>query len=262
MAKQVRKTNPGDAANAFVRCILSQAGTLLGGLSEEEWSRTLKQFDGKCAYTGEKLARDELERDHAIPMNRTHCGLHLFGNVLPATRSANRRKASKHYREFLKDDPERLDRIERFVKNSNYHERVEELGDLGRYCRAQYRMITGLCDVNENYLRSLRPEELEASGPDEPDQPDAPKDMHETETLPIAFEPSGEDFRIRLLQEGEAWITECYRDGSVERLHWDAKNMSETSNVIGNIRSRPRYRRGNWKRLGIASLRVSVRRSG
>ena len=262
MAKQVRQTNPGDDANAFVRCILSQAGALLGGLSEDEWNRTLKWFDGKCAYTGVKLAKNELERDHAIPMNRTHCGLHLFGNVLPSSKLANRKKASKHYREFLKDCPERLERIEGFVRDSNYHERVRDLGDLGRYCRAQYRMITGLCDVNEDYLKSLLPEELEESGPDDPNQPDAPKNMRESDTLPIEFEPAGDDFKKRLLQEGEAWITEFYRNGAQKRLHWDARNMSETSNVIGNIRSRPRYRKGNWKRHGIASLRVSVRRSG
>ena len=203
-----------------------------------------------------------MERDHAIPMNRSHCGLHLFGNVLPATKSANRKKAGKHYREFLKDDPERLDRIERFVRESGYHERVAELGDLGRYCRAQYRTITKLCEVNENYLRSLLPEELEETGPEDPTQPDAPKGMHEPSTLPIEFEPAGDEFRLRLLQDGEAWITEFYRNGAVERLHWNARNMSETSNVIGNIRSRPRYRKGNWERLGIESLRVSVRRSG
>ena len=262
MAKQVRKTNPGDAANAFVRCILSQAGTLLGGLSEIEWKQTRTWFQGRCAYTGEAMAEDELERDHAIPMNRTHCGIHLFGNVLPATKSANRKKAGKHYREFLTDDPERLDRIERFVRKSGYHARVAELGDLGRYCRAQYHMVTNLCEVNENYLGSLLPEELEETGPGEPTQPGVPSGMHEPGTLPIVFEPAGDSFRQRLLQEGEAWITEFYRDGAVKRLHWNAGNMSETSNVIGNIRSRPRYRKGNWERLGIESLRVSVRRSG
>ena len=261
MAKQVRRTNPGDAANAFVRCILSQAGTRLGGLSEVEWSRTLNWFDGQCAYTGVKLAKNELERDHAIPMNRTHCGLHLFGNVLPATKSANRRKAGKHYHDFLEDCPERLDRIEEFVRESKYHERVAELGDLGRYCRAQYRMITGLCDVNENHLSSLLPEELEETDPSGLIRTDAPKDMDEPDTLPIEFEPAGDSFRKLLLQQGEAWITEFYRNGAKKRLHWDAKNMSETSNVIGNLRSRPRYREGSWERLGIESLRVSVRRS-
>ena len=262
MAKQIRKTYPGDAANAFVRCILSQAGKLLGGLTEDEWNRTLSWFNGQCAYTGKKVAKTELELDHAIPMNRTHCGIHLFGNVLPATRSANRKKSSQHYHDFLKDDPDRLERIERFVRHSKYHDRVKELGDLGRYCRAQYGMISGLCSVNEDYLKSLLPEELEETGLGDPAQPDAPKGMHEPDTLPMEFEPAGDDFRKRLLQEGEAWITEIYRDGAQERLHWNAKNMSETSNVIHNLRSRPRYRKGNWKRLGIEYLRVSVRRSG
>ena len=105
VAKQTRKTNPGDAANAFVRVILSDAGTMLGGLTEDEWRMTLEWFEGRCAYTGQTL--DEMERDHAIPMNRAQCGLHLYGNVVPATKEANRRKAGKHYREFIEDrDPE------------------------------------------------------------------------------------------------------------------------------------------------------------
>ena len=38
-----------------------------------------------------------MDRDHAIPMNRKHCGLHLYDNVLPATKEANQRKAGQHY---------------------------------------------------------------------------------------------------------------------------------------------------------------------
>ena len=41
VAKQTRKTNPGEAANAFVRVILSDAGAMLGGLDEDERRRTL-----------------------------------------------------------------------------------------------------------------------------------------------------------------------------------------------------------------------------
>ena len=74
---------------------------MLGGLREDEWQETLEWFDGRCAYTGERLADGETERDHAIPMNRTHCGLHLYGNLVPATREADRRKAGTHYREFI-----------------------------------------------------------------------------------------------------------------------------------------------------------------
>ena len=127
MAKQTRKWNPGDAANTFVRVILSDAGTLLGGLTETEWKTTLDWFEGRCAYTDDVLRKDQVGRDHAIPMNRKHCGLHLFGNVLPATREANRRKAGKHYRDFI-DDRGRLERIEEFVRSTGYWERVLVFG--------------------------------------------------------------------------------------------------------------------------------------
>ena len=92
MAQQTRKWNPGDASNVFVRVILSDAGALLGGLSDEEWDKTLGWFHGRCAYTGEELAQGQMDQDHAVPMNRAHCGLHLYGNVVPATRDANRER--------------------------------------------------------------------------------------------------------------------------------------------------------------------------
>ena len=119
MAQQTRKPNPGNAANACVQVILSDAGTMLRGMSEGEWQRTLDWFDGRCAYTGEELTEGETDRDYAIPMSRAHCGLHLYGNVLPATREANGRKAGKHDREFV-EDPERLELIEAFVRESGW----------------------------------------------------------------------------------------------------------------------------------------------
>ena len=85
----------------FVRVVLSDAGELLGGLSEDEWCQTLDFFNHRCAYTGEKLGADGV-RDHAVPVNRTHCGLHLYGNVLPTTRAANSEKGGQHWREFVK----------------------------------------------------------------------------------------------------------------------------------------------------------------
>ena len=117
MPKQTRRWNPGDAANAFVRVSLSDAGAMVGGLSETEWRTTVDWFDGRCAYTSDVLAEDQMDRDHAIPMNRAHCGLHLFGNVVPATRGVNRRKAGKHYRDFI-EDRDRLERIEEFIRSS------------------------------------------------------------------------------------------------------------------------------------------------
>ena len=74
--------------------------------------------------------------------------------------------------------------------------------------------------------------------------------------------PNSQDFLEALLLTKEAWIEERYADGRREVHRWDASRMSRSSGVINNLRSRPRYRQGNWQKLGIASLRVSVEFSG
>lgn len=259
MAQQTRRWNPGDAANALVRVILSDAGALLGGLTEPEWEATLSWFGGRCAYTGDALTHGQMERDHAVPMNRTHCGLHLYGNVLPSTREANRQKSGKSYRDFVVD-PVRLDAIESFVRESGYWERVSVFGDIQRYCEAQYRTVDALCRVNREYLASLLPEDLD-DGSAEPETPDSTTDRGD-DTLPITLDPpDAEAFRVALLRSRQARIFEIYRDGRTIERRWNARSMSASSNVIGNLRSRSRYRRGNWKRLGIDSLTVAVQQS-
>ena len=260
MTQQTRRWNPGDAANAFVRVILSDAGAMLGGLNDDEWGRTLEWFEGRCAYTGQTLDERESERDHAIPMNRAHCGLHLYGNVVPATKEANRRKAGKHYRDFV-DDRDRLDRIDEFLRTSQYWERVADLGDLQRYCEAQYRAIDALCRVNRKYLSSLLPPVEETGEESEMDPALATPTQHGEEGgLPIVLEPSPTSaFKAALLHQGHAWIVEIYRDGRREIRRWNAARMSESSGILGNLRSRPRYRKGAWEPLGLKSLSVSIR---
>lgn len=252
---------PGDAANVFVRVILSDAGTLLGGFAETEWQKTLEWFDGRCAYTGQVLG-DGAERDHAIPLNRTHCGLHLFGNVVPATREANRRKVGDHYRQFLQDH-NRLERIDAFLLASKYWERVSTLGNLSQYCEAQYRAIDTLCRVNRQYLSSLLP-----TSQADKDTPRSDGDIglracptERAGVLPIRLDPEPKAvFEKTLLRERQAWITEIYQDGSQKVRHWRADNMAPTSDVIGNVRSRRQYRKGLWEPSGITSLIVSIRR--
>ena len=94
----------------------------------------------------------------------------------------------------------------------------------------------------------------------EPPEP-VPPPRSKAETLPITLDPPSPDaFRDALLRERRAWIVEIHRDGRKVGRLWDARNMSLSSNVIGNLRSRPRYRRNAWKRLGIQSLVVSIER--
>ena len=80
-------------------------------------------------------------------------------------------------------------------------------------------------------------------------------------TLPITLDPENSaDFLVALLRTKEAWIEVSYSDGSKELRRWDASQMRPSSNVIGNLRSRPDFRSGTWQENGITSLRVSIER--
>ena len=78
-------------------------------------------------------------------------------------------------------------------------------------------------------------------------------------TLPITLDPQDSaDFLDALLRTKEEWLEVSYSDGRKEVRRWDASRMSRSSNVIGNLRSRPEFRNRTWQKNGIASLRVSV----
>ena len=82
-------------------------------------------------------------------------------------------------------------------------------------------------------------------------------------TLPITLDPENSaDFLAALLRTKEAWLEVSYSDGRKEVRRWDASLMRPSSNVIGNLRSRPKFRSGTWQNNGIASLRVSIEYPG
>lgn len=263
MARQVRSWNPGDAANAYVRMLLSEVGRLVGGITDEEWRRTQEFFGGRCAYTGEELTDNNAVREHAVPINRMHCGVHAYGNVLPSTKTANDAKKGMHFREYMRTvvgDDERLAKIEAFVRESGYESRIEPFGDLRHYCEQQYRQIIALGEVNKGYLRSfVRSGEADTL---------PPPDMEDTETvrveamvggpLPIRLDPPEPEFKRLLLSTGEAWVTTFYADGRMVAKRWDASRITSSSNVMSNLRSRPEHRKPTWRRLGIASVLVTI----
>lgn len=86
------RTNPGDVANLMVRCLLADASELLGGWTNADRERTLRYFDGRCAYTGVAYDPATFVWDHLLPHNQDACGLHVYGNLVPATRAANSAK--------------------------------------------------------------------------------------------------------------------------------------------------------------------------
>lgn len=276
MARQERRVRPGDVANTYIRWILGEVGALLGGLSNEEWARTLAHFDGCCAYTGARLEPEQLDRDHAIPLNAEHAGLHLFGNVLPATKAANAEKHSRHYREFVKD-PERLRRIDRFMEESGYTRRIAQLSELSKLCRTEYERITAMCRDTGALLAKILAVPVPARAQPRPTPPPPSAVASRTDdraavmpdpdyrstgaVLPITLDPQPESvFLDAALRQGRAWITVEYRDGRRTVDEWKMPRLSKDSRILGNLRSRPDFRQGHWQAKGIVRVRVSASR--
>ncbi|MEY2702166.1 MAG: hypothetical protein RLY43_799 [Bacteroidota bacterium] len=77
--------------------------------------------------------------------------------------------------------------------------------------------------------------------------------------LPIELYPSDSElFKSELLKSKQSTITIYYNNGDTERKIWDAINIDHTSNIIGNLRSRPEFRNGNWQKKNIAKVKVEV----
>jgi hypothetical protein len=162
------RPTPGVVANSLVRYILTQAGLAAGGLSNEQWQRTLQAFNGCCAYTGQPLA--PAEKEHAVPMNRTQGGLHVFGNVLPATGAANREKGGLRYDVFLRAKGERfksvahltdeqrearIAHIEAFMQAARTDGLLASHPELLAFYAAQYEQAKELCANSVEQLTAL-----------------------------------------------------------------------------------------------------------
>ncbi|MCP4117401.1 MAG: hypothetical protein GY737_18810 [Desulfobacteraceae bacterium] len=80
--------------------------------------------------------------------------------------------------------------------------------------------------------------------------------------LPITIDPVNPDiFKQELLVSKRAVIETFYTDGRVEQKKWNASKFTASSNVFGNLRSRPEYRSGNWQSRSIAKVHVKVQKS-
>lgn len=78
-------------------------------------------------------------------------------------------------------------------------------------------------------------------------------------TLPILLDPANElEFKRKLLSTKRAYITTYFANGTSEKKTWNAYSFRETSQVLGNIRSRPEFRQGEWQKRKIVKVRVSI----
>ena len=77
--------------------------------------------------------------------------------------------------------------------------------------------------------------------------------------LPIFFVPSDPViFKRELLKSRLAEIEMAYCDGSAEVKPWRLNAFTDASNVIGNLRSRPDFRKNKWQARGLKKITVRV----
>lgn len=267
------RMNPGDVANHLIRCMLADASEVVGSWTEADRDRTLAYFGHRCAFTGAPYDPATFVWDHLVPHNKESCGLHTYGNLVPATRSANSAKADKDFKEFLLTDratlgdapgserQARIERLEAFQRDSGYLELSESLGGLSALCMAQYERIKDICQENKEMVRQhlaplaarVKPATLEQTR----------RAPASDDALPIEYEvapPSA--FLERFLETGVAFIEEHYADGRVRTRRWEARKLTPRSNLVANIRSKPEYRLGNWQAAGLARLVLRLTHPG
>lgn len=77
--------------------------------------------------------------------------------------------------------------------------------------------------------------------------------------LPITLHPpQASEFKRQLLICRSAEISIYYRDGRVVNRPWDASKFLESSNLMGNLRSRPEFRQGAWQAAGVVKVDVRI----
>lgn len=106
----------GRSQNLFIRNLLSNLGG--NSISKEEVAETKAYFGGKCAYCG--TANEEIDLDHAIPINKKKLGEHKLGNLVPACKKCNNEKGGQDYIEFCKDNIEAAQKIKDYMTSRNY----------------------------------------------------------------------------------------------------------------------------------------------
>lgn len=121
---------------------------------------------------------------------------------------------------------------------------------LCRDCHVKYDALTDSPQANNEVASEVRVRSVPKR---------APTYSSSAGQLPIELiPPDPVVFKMELLRTRKAQITTKYYDGKEEVRLWNAPNFSLSSNVLGNLRSRPEFRQGQWQARGIAKVTVRV----
>lgn len=105
----------GNAQNYLVRNILGRLGN--EQFNASQWESVIADFGNCCAYCG---AAEDLVMDHVVAINKRALGEHRLGNLVPACRLCNAKKAEQDFRVFLLHDQTRTLAIEAHMAKHGY----------------------------------------------------------------------------------------------------------------------------------------------
>ena len=142
----------GDAQNSAIRVFLYQLSKKLSIFFSDEYKqKTLEYFNYKCPYSEEDISDGKFDEDHVVPLNREHCGLHVYGNILLVKKEANRAKRQQSLEKFLKNETAKLERIQKFREQSGFTNIYEEYNEqLKQNCKSLYKKVREVIEGNFN----------------------------------------------------------------------------------------------------------------
>ncbi len=155
MAKTRKRKNPGDVANDFVRCVLSDVSDYFGKFTKMDWFNTAEYFNFKCPYTGDDISNDFASEkcvfDHLIPHNKECVGLNLYGNIIVTTNKTNAAKGAKSFEDFIlnctlgsnEEKYKRIEKIKKFQNDSGYLDIIKkiDIDGIREFCKSEYNFI-------------------------------------------------------------------------------------------------------------------------
>ena len=279
----------GDTSNSSIRNILTELSrSLYGGITEQEMRDTVEiDFGWECPYTGRKLkqsyedADGTYDTDHIYPQNREWCGLNVKGNLVLVDKEANNAKKGMDIDTFMLTDSDfwikrgidkatriaRLKKIKTFQSKCGYDPEkiravVSPILNL-RYdeVRAeQEKYIKDTMDALKcaGVISTVKKTSLTSTPASSTMSISTTSMPKSRKSLPeLIFVPSNEEqFKLALLKSKKARFVLTYDSGHVKESFWNAESFDVTSNLRGNIQSRPFWR--NKNKEGLVKVEVVV----
>jgi 5-methylcytosine-specific restriction endonuclease McrA len=112
-----------DISNSAIRIFLQDVGRFYDqergyapfSPTANQKDQLLEYFSYRCCFCNVEIDSKTLSQDHLIPMNKTHLGLHAWGNVVPCCSSCNNEKQQKNWRAFL---PRKSNEVEAQIRSA------------------------------------------------------------------------------------------------------------------------------------------------